>query len=41
MGERAIDAIDKLFNTWTPREKYELINATQYNEDTLNHNLIY
>ena len=41
MGERAINAIDKLFDTWTPRERYELINATQYNEDTLNHNLIY
>ena len=41
MGERAIDAIDKLFNTWTPREKYELINVTELEEDTINHELIY
>jgi hypothetical protein len=41
MGERAINAIDKLFDTWTPREKYELINVNELKEDTINHELIY
>ena len=41
MGERVINAIDKLFDTWTPREKYELINVTKLEEDTINHELIY
>ena len=41
MGDRVINAIDKLFNTWTPREKYELINATELKEDTINHEFLY
>jgi glycosyltransferase involved in cell wall biosynthesis len=41
MGERAIKAIDKLFNTWTPREKYELINCNEVKEDTIKHELLY
>jgi len=41
MGERVIKALDKLFDTWTPREKYELINVTELKEDTINHELIY
>ena len=41
MGERVINALDKLFDTWVPREKYELINATELKEDTINHELIY
>ena len=41
MGDRAIDAIDKLFNTWTPREKYELINCNEVEEDTIKHELLY
>ena len=41
MGERAINAIDKLFNTWTPREKYELINVNEVKEDTINHEFLY
>ena len=41
MGERVVNALDKLFDTWTPREKYELINATELEEDTINHELIY
>jgi glycosyltransferase involved in cell wall biosynthesis len=41
MGDRAIMAIDKLFNTWTPREKYELINCNEIKEDTLKHKLLY
>ena len=41
MGDRVINAIDKLFDTWTPREKYELINATEFKEDTINHKFLY
>ena len=41
MAERAINAIDKLFNTWIPREKYELINVNEVKEDKINHELLY
>ena len=41
MGIRAIYAIDKLFNTWTPREKYELINVNEIKEDTIDHEFVY
>jgi glycosyltransferase involved in cell wall biosynthesis len=41
MGDRAINAIDKLFDTWVPREKYELINVTKLKEDTINHEFLY
>jgi glycosyltransferase involved in cell wall biosynthesis len=41
MGIRAIDAIDKLFNTWTPREKFEFINCNDVKEDTIKHELLY
>jgi hypothetical protein len=34
-------AVDKLFNTWTPREKFELINCNDIKEDTLKHELLY
>ncbi len=41
MGERVINALDQLFNTWTPREKYEFINVNDVKEDELNHELLY
>jgi glycosyltransferase involved in cell wall biosynthesis len=41
MGAKAIIAIDQLFNTWTPREKYELINVNDIKEDTINHAFVY
>ena len=41
MGERVITSLDKLFNTWTPREKYELINATKLEQDKINHEFLY
>lgn len=41
MGERAISAIDKLFSTWKPREKYEFINIDEVKENELNHELLY
>lgn len=41
MGENAINAIDQLFNTWIPREKYELINVNDVKEDTIDHKFVY
>ena len=41
MGIRAIYAIDKLFDTWTPRERYELINVNEVKEDTIDHEFVY
>jgi glycosyltransferase involved in cell wall biosynthesis len=41
MGERVIKAVDQLFNTWIPREKYELINCNEIKEDTIKHELLY
>ena len=41
MGERAITAIDQLFSTWIPREKFEFINIGDVREDELNHELLY
>jgi len=41
MGARVIKAVDELFNTWSPREKYELIKAGEYKKKVLNHKLIY
>ena len=41
MGEKAINAIDQLFNTWTPREKYELINVNDVKENTIKHKFVY
>jgi len=40
-GKTIIKSIDKLFETWKPREKYELINATKYKGRFLNHKVIY
>ncbi len=40
MGQRVIDNIDKLFSTWTPREKYELIKTGKI-EKNINHSLTY
>ena len=41
MGERIINTVDKLFNTWKPREKYELININKVEIDEIKHELIY
>ena len=40
-AQRFITYTDKLFSTWKPREKYELINANEFKKPTLNHKLIY
>jgi glycosyltransferase involved in cell wall biosynthesis len=41
MGKRVINAIDKLFSTWKPREKFEFINVGEVKEPELNHELLY
>jgi len=40
-AERFITYTDKLFNTWKPREKYELINVNEFEKPVLNHKLVY
>jgi len=40
-ADRFITYTDQLFSTWTPREKYELVNATKFETPVLNHKLIY
>ena len=41
MGQRVIKYLDELFNTWEPREKFELINTNDIQKRVLNHKLIY
>ena len=41
MGERVIQNIDKLFKTWKPREKYELIRVGDQAKKVVNHELVY
>ena len=41
MGERVIESLDKLFDIWKPREKYEFIKIEDLKVNKLNHNLIY
>jgi glycosyltransferase involved in cell wall biosynthesis len=41
MSNRIIEAIDELFATWKPREKFELINANEFKAKTLKHKLVY
>lgn len=41
MGEKVIKAVDHLFDVWTPREKFELINTKNIQKRVLNHKLVY
>jgi len=41
MGERAIEALDELFENWKPREHFEFIKIEKPKVNKLNHNLIY
>ena len=41
MSNRVIEAINELFATWKPREKFEFINTNEVKKKTLNHKLIY
>lgn len=40
-GKRVIQNIDKLFETWKPRAKYELIKSTPIKKKVVQHNLVY
>ena len=40
-AKRVIEALDELFDTWEPREKYELINTNEYKGKFLNHKILY
>jgi glycosyltransferase involved in cell wall biosynthesis len=40
-GERVIKNLDKLFDTWTPRNHYEFIKVSEVQEDKLPHKLLY
>jgi len=40
-AERVIEAFTELFETWKPREKYEVVNATEYKGKFLKHKTIY
>lgn len=41
MGSRIIDAFNKLFETWVPREQYELINTNNIKDRSVSHALQY
>ena len=41
MGNRIIEALDELFDTWKPREKFELIDTDVDDKRILNHNIVY
>jgi glycosyltransferase involved in cell wall biosynthesis len=40
-ANRVMEAFTELFKTWKPREKYEIVNATEYKGKFLNHKIIY
>jgi len=40
-ANRVMEAFTELFDTWKPREKYELVNTTEFIGRTLKHKLIY
>ena len=40
-AKRVIEAFNELFETWEPKEKYEIVNATEHKGRVLNHKLIY
>ena len=40
-ANRFVEALNELFKTWEPREKYELVNANEYKGKFLNHKIIY
>jgi glycosyltransferase involved in cell wall biosynthesis len=41
MGDRVIEACDTLFNTWTPKPKYELVKIEKLKPNYINHSLVY
>ena len=36
-----MEAFDALFKVWTPRENFEIVNATEYKGKFLNHKIVY
>jgi glycosyltransferase involved in cell wall biosynthesis len=40
-AQRVIEAFKELFETWKPREKFELINANEVEDRVINHKLLY
>jgi glycosyltransferase involved in cell wall biosynthesis len=40
-AERVMEAFTKLFEVWKPREKYQVINATEYKGKFLTHKIYY
>lgn len=40
-AERVIDSLDTLFKTWKPREKYDVVNTSEYKGKFLNHKITY
>jgi len=40
-AKRFVDAFNELFDTWKPREKYEILNANEYRGKFLKHKVIY
>ena len=40
-GKRVIEAIDELFETWTPRQKFEFINTNKVERKVNTHKLLY
>ena len=40
-ANRFVKGVNKLLNTWKPREKYELVSANEYKGKFLNHKVIY
>ena len=41
MANRVISNMEKLFDTWTPKSRYELIDVSKVKEDVLPHKLLY
>ena len=41
MANRVISNIEKLFDTWTPKSRYELIDVSKVKENVLPHKLLY
>ena len=41
MGQRIVEGMDTLFNTWEPREYYEFINTNEVKLPTVPHKLLY
>jgi len=41
MAQRIIDGIDKLFDEWEPRERFEFVKDTEIEPRVLPHKIIY